>query len=86
MQVPVNEGDTLASIAAAKTLDVAYAPAIAEVNGMYQDDGVTPFDVNTPIPTIIFSTIEIPDTWIKQTEKFWVYVAIIGLLGFAMRA
>ena len=85
MKVTVNEGDTLRTIAAARTLDEAYAPAIAEVNGIYEDDGVTPYDIDKTIPPWLFPELEIPDNWIKQTTNFWLYVAIVGLLGFAMR-
>lgn len=64
MRYTIRTGDTLDSIADRLTLSRQYASALAEINGLFEDDGVTPFNPYRELPTML-GTLEIPDNWLK---------------------
>lgn len=64
MNVILKPGDTFASLAARYTNVPDMAEAIAEHNGVYADDGITPFHRHAPLPVSVLGTVEIPDEWL----------------------
>lgn len=68
MNYTIKPGDTLLSIASNLTLSGAYAPAIANVNGMVIDvtsDGTIPFDVQVDLSVYGITSLTIPDNWLR---------------------
>jgi len=81
-------GDTLRAIATAQTISSEYGPAIAEFNGIFEDDGVTPFADNKPLPYDILESLTIPDNWLLGTDPgadrfgLWIFGIAAAVLIF----
>ena len=63
MQYQIRAGDTLLSIASNKTLSPAYATALANLNGIYEDADQA-FDITANLSAYGFTTLTIPDNWL----------------------
>lgn len=83
----IKEGDTLYTIANRLTLSPEYADPLAFHNGIFADDGESPYYRHAPLP-LPLGTIEIPDNWLNPSAtiipvspgSIWLYVGAL-LLG-----